>query len=199
MRLARLLVLTDRRLCHRPLVEVVARAVDGGAIAVVLREKDLAAAPRRHLADQLQDVLAAVDGLLILAGGSLSGPAVHLAAAEPVPFPRPRLVGRSCHDAAEVTRAAQDGCDWVTGGPWSLTPSKPGYGPPLGPLGLAALTAVPGAPPLFALGGVQPSAVGPCREAGAHGVAVMGPVMRADEPETVVAAYLSRLHQEPVA
>ncbi len=37
----RLLLLTDRRLAARPLLEVVARAADGGARAVILRERDL--------------------------------------------------------------------------------------------------------------------------------------------------------------
>ena len=41
-----LLVLTDRAQCRRPLPEVVAAAVDGGARTVVLREKDLPAAER---------------------------------------------------------------------------------------------------------------------------------------------------------
>lgn len=194
MTLPRLLLLTDRRASSRPLVEVVSRAVQGGVRAVVLREKDLPASPRRRLADDLLAVLAEVEGLLVLAGSALAGSAVHLAAAEPVPQPRPRLLGRSCHDADEVARAGRDGCDWVTAGPWAATDSKPGYGPPLGPSGLARLTAVPGAPAVFALGGVLAPDVGACLDSGAHGVAVMGSVMRAEQPERVVAELLQRLH-----
>ena len=184
----RLLVLTDRRACRRPLVDVVAAAVDGGVRTVVLREKDLPDGDRARLADELRAAL--VDALLVLAGTRLPGPAVHLAAADPVPDPRPALVGRSCHDAAEVA-AARD-CDWVTVSPVWETASKPGYGPSLGLDGLAAL--LPEAPPVYALGGVDdPERAAACRAAGAHGVAVLGAVMRAEHPDRVVAGLLAAL------
>jgi thiamine-phosphate pyrophosphorylase len=113
---------------------------------------------------------------------------VHLTAADPFPAVRPPLVGRSCHSAADLARAAAEGCDWVTLSPFAPTPSKPGYGPALGPAGLAAL--VRGAPPVLALGGVRPGDVAGCLAAGASGVAVMGPVMR--DP-AVVAGYCAAL------
>jgi thiamine-phosphate pyrophosphorylase len=113
---------------------------------------------------------------------------VHLTAADPFPAVRPPLVGRSCHSAAELARAAAEGCDWVTLSPFAPTPSKPGHGPALGTAGLAAL--VRGAPPVLALGGVRPGDVAGCLAAGASGVAVMGPVMR--DP-AVVAGYRAAL------
>ena len=186
MTLPRLLVLTDRR-ATRSLVDVVDRAVQGGARAVVLRERDLAADERSLLAERLRALLDPVDGLLVLAGPG--GDAVHLNATEPVPDPRPRLVGRSCHDEDEVRRAA--GCDWITLSPWGASGSKPGYGPALGPDRFAALAA--GAPPAYALGGIEPGDVRACLAAGAHGVAVMGAVMRAAQPERVVADLLTEL------
>lgn len=185
--LPRLLVLTDRTLCAGRLVDAVAAAVDGGARAVVLREKDLPEAARDELAAELTAVLAPVGGLLIRAGTG-DGIAVHLAAADPLPSVRPALVGRSCHSAAELAQAAAEGCDWVMLSPVFATPSKPGYGPALGPTGLAALLG--GCPPAYALGGVQPDDVGACLAAGAYGVAVMGPLMR--DPGLVV-AYLAAL------
>lgn len=188
--LPRLLVLTDRTQAAAPLPEVVAAAVAAGARAVVLRDKDLPLPERAALADELAAVLAPVDGLLVWAGaaGAAGRTAVHLAAADPLPDPRPALVGRSCHDAAEVARAAAEGCDWVFVSPVHATPSKPGYGPALGPAGLARLAA--GGPPVFALGGVAPDDVTGCVRAGAAGIAVMGAVMR--DPSSV-AAYLSAL------
>lgn len=190
--LPRLLVLTDRTQCSGPLVDAVAAAVDAGARAVVLREKDLPPAERTRLADELAAVLAPVAGLLVLAGAT-GGPAVHLAAADGFPSPRPALVGRSCHSGAELDRARHEGCDWVMLSPFAPTPSKPGYGPALGPAGLAALLAGRAAPPVYALGGVRPDDVGACLAAGAFGIAVMGPVMR--DPG-LVPAYLAAL---PVA
>lgn len=197
MRLQRLLILTDRRSCPLPLVEAVTRAVEAGARAVVLREKDLPAEPRRQLAVRLQGVLDPVGGVLVLAGTALRAPAVHLSAADPVPPQRPRAMGRSCHSRTDVLGAAGEGCDWVTLGPFRQTASKPGYGPPLGAAGFAELAALPGAPPAYALGGVGPLTVRECLAAGAHGVAVMGAVMRAHDPERVVADLLARLETSP--
>jgi thiamine-phosphate pyrophosphorylase len=185
-----LLVLTDRTRCAGPLVETVAAAVAAGARAVVLREKDLPAPERDRLAEQLAAVLAPVEGLLVRAGAGDGAPAVHLAAADPFPVDRPALVGRSCHSAAELDRARAEGCDWLMLSPVHPTPSKPGYGPALGPAGLAALLAGRTGPRAYALGGVRPEDVAACRAAGAYGVAVMGPVMR--DP-SLVTGYLAAL------
>ncbi|MGY1781699.1 thiamine phosphate synthase [Geodermatophilus sp. SYSU D01036] len=190
MTVPRLLVVTDRTQARGPLPEVVADAVAAGARAVLLRDKDLPLPGRAALARELRAVLDPVGGLLVWGGaaGAPAGTAAHLSAADPVPAVRPPLLGRSCHSAAELARAAAEGCDWVTLSPFAPTPSKPGHGPALGAAGLAAL--VGGAPPVLALGGVRPGDVAGCLAAGAHGVAVMGPVMR--DP-AVVAAYRAAL------
>ena len=185
-----LLVLTDRTQCRRPLVDVLAAAVDGGARTVVLREKDLPSDERAALADEVRSVLSPVDGTLVLAGTGLPGDAVHLAAADGVPDPRPALLGRSCHDRASVDRARDEGCDWVTVSPVRLTASKPGHGPALGAAGLAALT---DGPPAYALGGLAAADARSCVDAGAVGLAVMGAVMRAERPDLVVGELLEAL------
>jgi thiamine-phosphate pyrophosphorylase len=186
----RLVVLTDRTQAAAPLPEVVAAAVAAGARAVLLRDKDLPLDERHALAEAIRAVLDPVGGLLVWGGaaGAPGGTAVHLSADDDFPPVRPPLVGRSCHSAAELRRAAEEGCDWVFLSPVFPTPSKPGYGPALGLDGLAAL--VPGAPPVLALGGVRPADVAGCLAAGAHGVAVMGAVMRAP---AAVAEHLSAL------
>ncbi|HEX7744373.1 MAG TPA: thiamine phosphate synthase, partial [Micromonosporaceae bacterium] len=151
----RLLVIADAETGGGRLPAIVAEAVHHGARAVVLRARELPAATRMELAAALHRVLAPVDGLLIVAGGHAD--AVHLAARQPFPERRPALVGRSCHNADEVCRAAAEGCDYVTVSPVYRSASKPGYGPALGPSGLAALCQ-PGLP-AFALGGVLPDSV----------------------------------------
>jgi thiamine-phosphate diphosphorylase len=181
--LPRLLVLTDRTQCRGGLTATVAAAVDAGARAVVLREKDLPLPARAVLAEELRALLEPVDGVLVWAGlaGSAGARAIHLSGADPFPVPRPALVGRSCHSAADLTRARAEGCDHVFLSPVSATASKPGYGPALGLAGLAEL--VPLGPPAYALGGIGPDDVPGCLAAGAWGVAVMGGVMR--DPSTV--------------
>jgi thiamine-phosphate pyrophosphorylase len=189
--LPRLLLLTDRTQAARPLPDVVAAAVDAGARAVVLRERDLAVAERAELADELRALLDPVDGTLVLAGGAVAADAVHLTADEPLPVPRPRRVGRSCHGPDEVRAAAAEGCDWVTVSPVRLTASKPGYGPALGTPGLARCCRL-GAP-VYALGGLGADDAPACLAAGAHGLAVMGAVMRAADPGAVVGDLLQAL------
>ncbi|WP_231486815.1 thiamine phosphate synthase [Candidatus Blastococcus massiliensis] len=190
----RLVVVTDRTQASRPLPDVVAAAVAAGARAVLLRDKDLPLVDRRAVAGELRAVLDPVGGLLVWGGaaGAPAGTAVHLSASDAFPSERPPLVGRSCHSAAELARAADEGCDWVFLSPVFPTSSKPGYGPAIGLDGLAAL--VPAAPPVLALGGVRAEDVPACLAAGAHGVAVMGAVMR--DP-TVVADHLAALAGEP--
>lgn len=193
-RLPRLLVVTDRVQAAGPLAVVVADAVAAGARAVLLRDRDLPDDERAALAAELRTLLDPVGGLLVTAG-SVAGPghpavhpAVHLAAAEPFPDPRPALVGRSCHSAAELAQARAEGCDWAFLSPVFPTASKPGYGPALGVEGFARLR--PPGPPVYALGGVLPEHVPDLLAAGAHGIAVMGPVMRAP---SAVRDYLAAL------
>jgi thiamine-phosphate pyrophosphorylase len=181
--LPRLLVLTDRTQCRGGLTATVAAAVEAGARAVVLREKDLPLPERAALAGELRAVLEPVGGVLVWAGlaGSAGAGAVHLSGDDVFPASRPPVVGRSCHSAADLARARAEGCDHVFLSPVFLTASKPGYGPAIGLAGLAGL--VPLGPPAYALGGIGPDDVAGCLAAGAWGVAVMGGVMR--DPSTV--------------
>ncbi|WP_130340978.1 thiamine phosphate synthase [Micromonospora kangleipakensis] len=182
-----LVVLTDRWQARRPLAQVVAAAMAGGVRWVVLREKDLPRAERAALAADLRPILAEVGGTLIVAGPDpLDGDAVHLPSAGPYPPPRHGLVGRSCHDRAELSRLTTE--DYATVSPVFPTRTKPGYGPPLHPDGLREL--IQASPvPILALGGVEtPVQVHACLDAGAVGVAVLGAIMRAQDPTEVARA-----------
>ncbi|XAN42306.1 thiamine phosphate synthase [Micromonospora schwarzwaldensis] len=191
---AGVVLLTDRRVAREPLVDVVAGALGGGVRWVVLREKDLPRAERLALAVELRAILAGVGGTLIVAGPDpLDGDAVHLPAAGPYPPPRLGLVGRSCHDAAELARLTTE--DYATLSPVLPTRSKPGYGPPLGPEGLRELVAASPVP-VLALGGIEtPDHVSACVDAGAVGVAVLGALMRAPDPAATAATLGSAFEE----
>lgn len=121
------------------------------------------------------------------------------------------IVGRSCHDAAEcaaavdpaVDPAAGPVADYVTLSPFRTTRSKPGYGPALGPAGLrrlvGALPPAAGTGPTaatYALGGVEePDHVRAAIDAGVDGVAVMGAVMRADDPGRLATRLLAAVDE----
>ncbi|MEU8183423.1 thiamine phosphate synthase [Micromonospora sp. NPDC049044] len=183
-------VLTDRLVARGALDEVVAAAVAGGVRWVVLREKDLPRVERAALAADLRAILADVCGTLVVAGADpLGGDAVHLPAAGPYPPPTHGLVGRSCHGEYELTRLTTE--HFATISPIWPTKTKPGYGPALGTDGLRTL--VEASPvPLLALGGVEtPDQVTACVHAGAAGVAVLGAIMRAEDPRATAAALAS--------
>jgi thiamine-phosphate pyrophosphorylase len=176
-----IVLLTDRKLARRPLVDVVDSARPDW---VVLRERDLPARERGALADRLRALLP--DGRLIVAGPDpLGGDAVHLAARDPAVAAG--LVGRSCHGAPQLSNE-----NYVTLSPIFPTATKPGYGPPLGPAQAGRLAQAgdggDGDLPWLALGGIDAARrVAECVAAGAVGVAVLGAVMRADNPGAVVA------------
>jgi thiamine monophosphate synthase len=169
-----LVVLTDRRSASGPLIEVVRQAVRGGAAWVILRERDLSYGDRAALATRLRSVVP--EHRLIIAGPDpLGGTAVHLSGSDPLPS-GVSLTGRSWHGTEDLS-----GVDYVTLSPIHPTSSKPGYGPALGATGAAEMRAPV---PWLALGGIEtaPQAA-ECAAAGAAGIAVMGAVMRAPDPE----------------
>ncbi len=182
----RLVLLTDRAQLRlgRGLVRTVRECVDAGLEAVVVREHDLGPAARRALVG----ALASVPGLTVLSSRvpDPSAAGLHLAAWQRPPTTGPW--GRSCHSSADVAAAAADGASWVTLSPWAASTSKPGGRRPL-PAGAFAGHPVP----VLALAGVDPGNAAAARTAGAHGVAVMGAVMRAAAPAAVVAALLAEV------
>lgn len=180
MNLPRLLVLTDRRQLPpgRTLTETIAACASAGLTHVVFRELDLPDDERETLA---VDLLRIPGLVLISARTAVPGAmGMHLAAAQ---SPIEGFHGRSCHSEDEVRRAGS--AAYVMVSPAAPTDSKPGYGPPLGAMGVRRLAAA-AAMPAFALGGITPDNAALLTAAGAYGVAVMGSVMRADDPADVV-------------
>ena len=196
-----LLVISDRGQARRFLLEVAEAAFAGGCRWFSLREKDLPPLERR-------DLLAALVGLGrrfgaavmahqdVEAAAAAGAAGVHLPSGGDPQAARARLpgalIGASAHSAAEAASLLAAGADYVTVSPVFLTVSKPGYGPALGLDGLAAIIAKAGGP-IVALGGITAANAALCRAAGAYGVAVMGEVMRAADPQIVVERILGAL------
>lgn len=191
----RLLLATDRRQLSpgRSLEQVVLACADAGASWVWLREHDLPLAPRAALVDRL----ARIPGVMVVAGRRAHPGAagVHLQSGAEVP-PGIGFHGRSCHDAEEVRRAVAGGAAYLTISPVAVSTSKPGHGPALGTSGVARAVAAADDVPVLALGGITPENAATFVAAGAYGVAVMGSVMRADDPARVVRQLSMRLLDE---
>lgn len=197
-----LLVITDRRSAARDVREVAAAALEAGCRWIMVREKDL---ETEALAALARDVaaLARPYGATILVNGDTqaarvaSAAGVHLPQRQPVASSRAllgeaALIGMSAHSRAEARAAAADGADYVTLSPIFATESKPGYGPALGLETLAGMCRSV-ALPVIALAGIGPDNAAACLDAGAAGVAVMGAVMRADDPRQRVSDLLAAI------
>ena len=181
MTLPPLLILTDRSQLPvgRTLTHTIAACVAAGATHVVLRELDLPIGRRAALAASLARSGASVIAAHTPVPGAIG---VHLPARAPAVQSR---FGRSCHSAAALAAAAAEGAEYATLSPFSSTPSKPGYGPPLPPEAFASAPL-----PVYALGGVTVANAGAALTAGAFGLAAMGAIMRATDPGAVVSALL---------
>ena len=189
-----LLIITDRRQARLPLEELAEAAFLGGCRWFSLREKDLPPAERCRLLGSLV-ALGRRFGAVVTAHEDIE--AVVVTGADGVHLPsggRPRaartrlpgaLIGASAHSAGEAARLFGAGADYVTVSPVFVTASKPGYGPALGLDGLANIVAEsPG--PVIALGGITAENAASCFAAGARGIAVMGEIMRAADPQETV-------------
>ena len=204
-----LYLITDRTQTNgRPLGAVVRAALEGGARAVQLREKDLGSGELFLLATELRGITREYGARLIindrvdiaLAAGA---DGVHLGAASlPLTVARhilgtERLIGYSAHGVREAVQAETDGADFVTFGPVYHTPSKAAYGAPLGPERLAEATVSLNIP-VFALGGVKKTSIAELLTHGARGIALISAVIAADDPRSATASLLKTLEQHAI-
>ena len=199
-----LLIISDRSQATRPLAEIAAAAFRGGCRWFSLREKDLPAEERRELLrtlvalghrhgatvtahDDLASVVATgADGVHLPGGGDPAAARLRLPAG---------LIGVSAHSPAEAAVQFAAGADYVTLSPVFLSASKPEYGPATGLDALAAAARLaPG--PVIALGGIGPDNAASCLAAGARGIAVMGEVMRALDPEAAVRRLIAAIEKK---
>jgi len=176
--------------------DVIVAALAAGVDAVQLRDRRATGAALLAAARDLRELTHAHDATLLvndrvdvaLASGA---DGVHLpsdsfpsAAARRLLGPQARI-GRSTHAAAEAEEALDEGADYVVLGPIFPTPSKEGFGPPLG---VAALTALRRGSRVLAIGGIDATNAGETRAAGAHGVAVIRAVLDAPDPAAAAQA-----------
>lgn len=196
----RLCLVTDRNLSRgRPLVEIVAAAVRGGATMVQLREKDadtrafieaaralkamLAGAGVAFIVNDRVDVALAVDADGVHVGQSdmrvedvrrLLGP--------------DRIVGLSIDNVDQIRRGDAECADYLGVGPIYAQSTKGDAAPPLGVAGLRAARAI-STRPIVAIGGITPDNAGAVLEAGAQGLAVVSAIVAADDPEAATRRF----------
>ena len=192
------MVLTDPVLLHgRDAVDVCRRAVAGGATMVQVRWKDGTPRSMLQLARALVQALPVpvlvndrVDVALAAgaAGAHLGHDDPPLDAVRPE-VPPGFLLGISVGSAREADRARTWPADYWSVGPCFSTGNKPDAGAALGPEGFVALARLaPEGMPVIGIGGVTAANAARIVRAGAVGVAVMGAVLGAPDPEVAARA-----------
>jgi len=197
----RLMVLTDAELLKgRDPVDASRRAVAGGATAVQVRLKGAQPRELAALAGALVGALAVpvlvndrVDVALAVgaAGAHLGQEDVPLAAVRPH-VPAGFLLGISVGTPAEAARVHDWPADYWSVGPCFATAHKTDAGEPLGPDGFAALAQLaPPDVPVIGIGGITAANAGAIVRAGAAGIAVVGAMWEASDPEAAARALRS--------
>ena len=198
----RLIVITDRDAAHpRDLTAVVEAALDAGAPAIQLRDKERSARELLPLARELRLRAHAHDALFFVndrldvalaagADGAHLGPDdLPIAAARHI-VPEGFLLGYSTDDPEEARHAEADGADYLGCGTIWPTSSKGDAGDAIGPSGLARVAGAVSIP-VVGIGGVTRARLPELRDTGAAGVAVIGDIMGVEDPAGAVRAYLS--------
>ncbi len=197
-----LLVITDRKQARTALVSIVTAVLAAGCRWISVREKDLPPAEQVTLARELLAIARDFGAVLTLHGNaalarSSGADGVHLPdgsnpSAARAALGSTALVGISAHGGAQLHALDPTVVDYAIAGPVYASPSKPGYGPALGPEGLHALVSQARIP-VIGIAGIEPGNITDVMATGAAGIAVMGGVMRAADPGAQTRALLDAL------
>ena len=205
-----LVVITDRKILARAsgrgLEDAVRAAAAGGASMIQLREKDAGGAETLRMADALREALegtgcafAVNDRVDVAMACGADG--VHLGR-EDLPLPRARAMaggalfyGATAGKREWALRAAAEGADYIGVGPVYETGSKAGAREPIGPEGFREIVGLAPGLPAVAIGGIGVENVEAVMAAGASGVAVIGAVMGASDPEGAARALRRRVER----
>lgn len=186
------------------LVAVVESALKGGLSLVQYRDKHGDDTVRLSNALKLCQMCHHYDALFIMNDRvdlalAADADGVHLGQQDiPIALARQllgpqRIIGRSTTNPDEMSRAIQEGADYIGVGPVYETPTKAGKAA----AGLEYVRyAMEHSPiPWFAIGGIDSNNVNEVLGAGAERVAVVRAIMQAEQPTLVTQYFLSQLNQ----
>jgi thiamine-phosphate pyrophosphorylase len=184
----RFIVISDRKLAgEKRLIGIVEKCCISGIRSIMLREKDLAPDNLLKLAVRIRSITKRFSSKLIVndrldIAMLIKADAIHIPSngSELKYFKKidPGLItGKSVHSLKDAVRAELEGYDYLLFGPVFRTPAKIKYGKPQGLINLRKVCSAVKIP-IFAVGGITPERSKKCIDAGAHGVAVIGAIMK---------------------
>ena len=198
----RLIVITDRdSAAPRSIFDVVEEALEAGAPAIQLRDKEASALELYEAGKALLPLIRKAGALLFVndrvdVALALGADGVHvgpndlpvktLRAAVPGDF----LIGASADDPSEAQTLVADGASYIGCGTVYATTTKTDAGEVLGLEGLLRVVRAV-AVPVLGIGGITPERAARVAETGATGVAVVEAVMGAPDVSQAVSALLA--------
>lgn len=188
-----LYLVTDRGLSRgRPMGDIIAMAVEGGATCVQLREKACSTREFVHLALEMKAVCNRRQVPLIIndridVALAVNADGVHLGQSD-MPLETARkilgeemIIGISAESLQDALDAEKGGADYLGVSPVYDTPTKTDTAPALGLSGLREIRRHI-AIPLVGIGGIHAGNADGVIESGADGVAVVSAIVAADDP-----------------
>ena len=178
-------------------------AIDGGVKAVQLRGKDLPARELLKIGERLRH-LTNIESVKLFINDridvamAIEADGIHLGQnSMPVRLAREIskdrfLIGVSSHGLKEAMDAEEGGADFITVGPIFETESKLRYGAPIGITKFADVCEKVNIP-VFAIGGINMERVCSVMREGAHGVAVISAVLKAESVHDAAVSMLDEL------
>lgn len=113
-------------------------------------------------------------------------------------LPAASIIGGTARDPESARAARRAGATYLGVGPVWGTTTKAGLPQPIGLEGLAAVCEAVDLP-VIAIGGITAERAALCREAGAHGVAVVGAIASAADPRQATVELLEAVGESPEA
>lgn len=181
-----------------PPLDTAEALIRGGATMLILREKDLSPRELFELANSLRG-LCTSNRIPFLVNGSVevalavNADGVHLGHTALSPQISRRLmgpdaiIGVSSHDIEDIETAKSQGADYVFYSPIYEPTSKKNASTPKGTEALTDACAL--GIPVVALGGITTENAAECKEAGAAGIAAIGALWNAPNPQRSAAAF----------
>ena len=189
----KIISVTDRKNCIRPLEEQVELICKAGVDMVVLREKDMPPEDYLALADSIRRICAryetefCINGFTDIARDLGVGTAwvsfPSITESGRLDFPK---VGVSVHSVGEVDVAENLGAGFIIFGNVFETSCKPGK--PAAGLEELSRICCKSDVPVYAIGGMCPENASAASDAGAAGICMMSGLMAAPDPAAVIEA-----------
>ena len=188
------------------LLGVVEAALKGGIAIVQYREKTADDETRLKTAQQLRSLCHRYSALLIVndrvdIAAAADADGVHLGQQDlPMDVARKilgpgKIIGRSTTNSQELSRALNEGADYIGVGPVYETPTKPGKAATGNEY--VHYAAQHATMPWFAIGGLNAENIEPTLAAGATRIAVVRALMEAADPTEIARSLVEQTQQQP--